>query len=106
MPETVTLVRSAPGARDALGVPAEDPSPGEVPIHGAEVAVGAVSEITAGQSTDGVELTVFLPAGSPVPLATDQMRARGELFEVLGRGADWSASDPVAGVVVELGRAR
>lgn len=104
--ETVVLVRTTVSVeRDALGVPVEG-TPGEVPIPGALVAWGPTAEVTVGQSTAAVDATVFLPNGSPVPVATDQIKVRGVSYEVVGTPADWTPSDPAAGIQVNVARSQ
>lgn len=93
--ETVTVVR--PARRTKFGD--ESGPPTEFAVDGCLFAPGPSAELhdAANQvSTDG---TVYAPAGTDV-VATDRMRVRGALYQVVGDPQVWNT----AGVVVVLRR--
>jgi hypothetical protein len=92
--ETVTVVR--PTGRDAFGDPLPG-TPAEHDIPGCLFAPGPSTENnTAAQQVD-TDATVYAPPGADV-LATDRVRARGNLFDVVGDPQVWGR----AGVVIVL----
>lgn len=94
--ETVTRVR--PPAQDRYG----DPVPGsatELDYPGCLFAPGASHELTVAASTVETEATIYGPAGMDV-LATDKLRARGVLFDVIGTPQNWGS----AGTVIPIKR--
>lgn len=92
--ETFFIVR--PPGKDRFG----DPLPGgpiEIPLPGCLFAPGSSVENLNGANQTEADGAVYAPAGTVV-LATDKMRVRGDLYEVVGKPADWGAS----GVVIDL----
>lgn len=85
--ETVTIIR-APGV-DQYG----DPIPGDpmrIDIPGCAIAPRPLGE-TSERGRQGVIVgyTIYLPAGSPAILHTDQIEVRGAVREIDGEPAEW-----------------
>lgn len=96
--ETVTVVR--PTGKDSFG----DPLPGtatEFDLPGCLFAPGASQETPPGEPANQVDThaTIYAPPAADVR-ASDQIRARGVLYEVVGEPAVWSGF----GTVIELRR--
>lgn len=94
--ETVEVI-TAP-QRDPFG----DPLPGTATtrvVAGCLFAPGATAEMLTGAQQVEADGTVYLPAGTEVGPA-DQLRVRGELFDVRGAPRRWGA----AGVEVVVTR--
>jgi hypothetical protein len=102
--EMVTIIRPGPPTQDEYGndVPG---APVEIEVPGCAIAPrdgsGAGSnELTQARDTVIVGLTVYAPAGTDLR-STDQMRVRGELYEVDGEaGAFRSPFTGASGPVV------
>jgi hypothetical protein len=92
------VVRVRPPALDPFGDPLPG-SPSELTIRGCRFAPGPSRELGVGISQVDTDATVYAPAGVDV-LATDLIRARGQLYTVVGQPQDWGS----AGVVVVLRR--
>jgi hypothetical protein len=95
--ETVTVIR--PAGRDNFG----DPLPGdplEFEVGGCLFAPGPSRELNAAANTVDTDATIYGPPGMNV-LATDQVRAHGHLYTVVGDPQDWGSG---AGTVVVLRR--
>lgn len=89
--ETVTVVR--PGSRDKFG---DETGPAvELAIAGCLFAPGPSAELHDAANQVDTDGTVYAPAGSDVR-ATDRLRIRGVLHQVVGDPQVWGA----AGVVV------
>lgn len=87
-----------PPGRDGFG----DPLPGtavEIPVPGCLFAPRSSAENLTGATQVGADGDVYAPAGTDAR-PTDQVRVRGELYEVDGRPADWGSS----GVVIPVRR--
>lgn len=94
--ETVTVVR--PPGRDRFG----DPLPGtavEFAVPGCQFAPGPSQEIGFASNTVDTDGTVYAPPGTTV-YPTDQVRVRGDLFQVVGVPQVWGSF----GVVIVLRR--
>lgn len=94
--ETVTVVR--PPGKDRFG----DPQPGsavEFAVPGCLFAPGPSAEQNTGANQVLTDATIYGPAGMDI-LATDKVRARGELYEVVGTPQDWGS----AGMVIPIKR--
>lgn len=90
--DTVTIVRPGPSTRDAYGndVPG---TPTEIPVPGCGVAPrdstgSAANELTDARDTVISGLMIFAPYGTEVR-ATDQMRVKGQLYDVVGLPGDF-----------------
>jgi hypothetical protein len=96
--DTITVIR--PPARDNFG----DPVPGtaiEFTLPGALFAPGPSREMGLGAAGTDTDATVYAPGGSPQVLATDQVRAQGKVYTVVGDPQDWGAE----GLVIVLRKA-
>lgn len=85
--DTVTRVRYA-DERDAFGDLAANVAPLETDIPGCSVQPRSGSERTDQRDTVVTLLTAFLPPGSDV-IPTDQLRYRGDLYEIDTRPESW-----------------
>jgi hypothetical protein len=98
--EAVTILHPGPASKEPrLGTPVAGPPTPEV-VEGCLVAPGDTRETSVGQSTVGVEFTIYMPAGRTVE-PTAKMIVRGGTYEVDGEAKHWGA-----GTVVAVGRAR
>jgi hypothetical protein len=102
--ETFTVVRRP--ARTNFGDIAAGTTV-EYSLPGCRFAPGPSTEVTFQAQQVRVDATVYAPAGhgdgattlgGADVLATDQVRARGDLYDVVGRPQDWGSS----GVVIPL----
>lgn len=92
--ETVTVVR--PTGRDRFG----DPKPGtatEFDVPGCLFAPGPSTEYALAANQVDTDATIYAPPGTAV-LATDRIRARGDLYSVVGMPQVWGSF----GVVIVL----
>jgi hypothetical protein len=94
--ETIVIVRTPPRGR--FGDPGAGGSP-EVEVPECLVAPGSSREQNFGAAQVDTDVSVYCPAGTEV-LPTDQIRVRGDLFQVVGEPASWGSF----GVVVHLRR--
>lgn len=94
--ETVTVVR--PPGKDRFGDPIPG-STGETNVGGCLFAPGPSKEFLTGANQIKTDAAIYGPPGMDVR-ATDQIRARGELYEVAGTPQDWGS----AGTVIPLKR--
>jgi hypothetical protein len=84
--ETVTRVR--PPAKDTFG----DPLPGtgsEVDVPGCLFAPGGSTENLDGADQVVADATVYMPDGTDIR-PTDRVRARGDLYDVVGKPRVWA----------------
>ncbi len=84
--ETITIIR--PPGKDTFG----DPLPGQKPefdVDGCLFAPGSTSEDLDGANQTTTAATIYAPAGTDVR-ETDQVRARGDLYEVAGKPGAWA----------------
>lgn len=94
--ETVTVVR--PPGRDRFG----DPRSGtaiEHDIPGCLIAPGPSTENLDAANQVDTHLSVYAPSGADIT-ATDQVRVRGELYQVVGQPRRWAGT----GVEIALRR--
>lgn len=94
--ETVTVVR--PTGRDKYG----DPLPGtpvEFDVGGCLFAPGKSMELTNGSNIVEADAAIYGPSGMDVE-ATDKLRIRGQLYEVMGQPQNWGS----AGTVIPVRR--
>jgi hypothetical protein len=99
--ETVTRVR--PPTKDPFG---DITGPAaELDIGGCLFAPGPSPEAAPGQGSNQVTIdgTVYAPPGSPDVLPTDQLRIRGDLYQVVDRPQQWGPGGN-AGVVIGVRR--
>lgn len=92
--ETVTVIRST--QLDVFG----DPTPGdtvEFDVDGCLFAPGPSQEVGIGTQQVDTDATIYGPVDMDVR-STDRIRARGQLFTVVGDPQQWSG----AGTVVVL----
>jgi hypothetical protein len=86
--ETVVIVRTSPGGSDPYGDPIED-TVTETPVEDCSIWPGASSEQgTTGRDSAVADLIVSMPSGTDIR-RTDQVRARGVLWDVAGDPFDW-----------------
>ena len=94
----MTVVR--PPAKAKFG----DPAPGaaiEIPLDGAMFAPGASTEVNGGANSVDTDATLFMQGNTDTGvLPTDRIRARGEMYEVVGKPAVWAGF----GTVIQLRR--
>lgn len=96
--ETVTVIR--PPAKGKFG----DRAPGaavEFELPGVMVAPGASTELVNGQNSVDTDMTLYAEGNSDTGVrATDRIRVRGQLYEVVGQPAVWGRF----GTVIQLRR--
>lgn len=99
--DTETVTRIRPPGRDKFGDPT-GAADTDVDLPGCLVAPGGSSEAPPNQGANTVEIayTVYAPDGSAEVLATDQLRVRGEVYQVVGRPQQWTGE----GTVIALRR--
>ncbi len=95
--ESVTVIRV--GRRDPFGDPAAG-NPPEFEIAGCLFAPGGSEEIGGGSAGVDTEAKIYGPPGADVR-STDRIRARGQVYTVVGDPQDWGS----AGVVISLRKA-
>lgn len=95
--ETITVVR--PPARGRFGDPVSGTAT-EFDVGGCQFAPGPSTEASVAANTVEAEATVYAPPGVDIR-ATDQVRARGELWVVYGAPQFWGSF----GTVIPLRRA-
>ncbi|WP_177240549.1 hypothetical protein [Nonomuraea wenchangensis] len=103
--ETVVLLRRTQSGRDSHGNPVWTVA--ELPVEGCAVWPTGSTEETHGQDQTSERLTVLAPYGTEVR-STDQVRARGLVYEVQGLPSSWRSplTGTRAGVEVRLERVR
>jgi hypothetical protein len=93
--QTITLLRTTFGAKDALGIPAKIVT--EVSMPGCLVAPTSGSETADGTQDQVIDgLTIYAPYGSPTVAPVDQLRVGTDVFDVFSTEAIWG----VTGVVI------
>lgn len=92
--ETVTVVR--PTGRDKFGDPLPG-SPTEFDVGGCLFAPGNTKELANGSNVVEAEANIYGPAGMDVK-ATDKLRVRGLLYEVMGQPQFWGSTGTVVPV--------
>ncbi len=97
--EDITIVRPAP--LDKFGDPIPDSASTETVSSGWLFAPGGSTELLDGQNSVDWDAQLYRlgPDGGEDIQPSDQVRVRGELFEVVGRPAVWTA-----GTVINLRR--
>ena len=97
--EDIVIVRPAPV--DKFGDPVPGGQPAETPSAGWLFAPGGSSELVDGQNSVDWDVQLYRtgPPGGEDIRPQDQIRVRGEVFEVVGRPAVWSL-----GTVINLRR--
>ncbi len=86
--QTETVTRIRPPGKDTFG----DPLPGsdaEFDVEGCLFAPGPSTENLTGANQVDADATVYMPEGTDIR-ATDQVRARGDLYEVAGKPGVWA----------------
>ena len=103
--ETVTRLRRTQTGRDGHGNPVWSVT--ETPLSGCAVWPTGSTEQIQGQDQTSERMTVLAPYETEV-LATDQMRVRGFVYEVVGLPSSWRSplTATRAGVEVRLERVR
>ncbi len=92
--ETVTVIRPTP--KDVFGDPTAG-SVAEFDVAGCLFAPGPSQEVGIGTQQVDTDATIYGPVGMDVR-STDRIRARGQVFTVVGDPQQWSG----AGTVVVL----
>lgn len=95
--ETVTVIRVGP--RDPFGDPAAG-GPPEFPLPGCLFAPGKSADGDVGSAGTDTDATIYGPPGADVR-PTDRIRARGQVYVVVGEPQDWGS----AGTVIVLRKA-
>jgi hypothetical protein len=96
--ESVTVVR--PPGKGKFGDPAAGQST-ERPLDGVLFAPGQSNELTDRANSVDTDATLYVQGNTDTGvLPTDRIRARGELFEVVGAPAVWAGF----GTVIQLRR--
>ncbi len=94
--ESVTVIRMA--GRDAFGDPTSTAT--ESVLEGCLFAPGPSRELGVAAAGVDTDATVYAQAGADVR-ASDRIRARGQIYTVVGDPQDWGSS----GVVIVLRKA-
>lgn len=98
--ETVTVVR--PPGKDGFG----DPLPGTASEHnidGCMFAPGKSDEASLGANTVDSDGVLYIEDPGADIVATDKVRIRGELYEVVGKPGVWAGEGTVAAVKLVTG---
>jgi hypothetical protein len=96
--DTETVVRIRPPARDPFGDPGNGGGP-DLEIGGCLFAPGGSAENNIAANQVDTDATVYCPPGTTIA-ATDRIRARGVLYQVVGDPQVWGSS----GIAVQLRR--
>jgi hypothetical protein len=108
--ETVTRLRYATTGTDRYGNAVRDPddeAPAELPIAGAMFDPGgSVEPVERGREAVITQPTAYFVGQWPDILASDQLRIRGRVYEVIGDPGDWRSGfgTSLGGLVVPLKR--
>ena len=99
--EVVTRLRAAESGPDRYGDPTYG-DPTETDLAGALFAPGGTQEpVEAGRTAVITNPTLYFPGVWPDIVPTDQVRVRGDVYEVIGDPANWQL-DGQGGLAVEL----
>lgn len=105
--ETVVRLRADDADTDRYGNVIDDATPAEVDLPGAVFDPGGSAEpVEVGRTPVITQPTVYFPGRWPDLVATDQLRVRGKVYDVLGDPGDWRSANgsPLGGLVVPLKR--
>jgi hypothetical protein len=82
--ETVTLVARTVSGQDAYGKDIYTTT-AETPVDNCGFAPAGSIERVQGQDVITTTPTAYLPTGTPTPSAVDQVKARGDLYDIDGK---------------------